>query len=198
MHSSSGFLFLLLGRVGCWDFFFVPTVFPWSFYSVPIMFPTCSPRFSNVPNLCPKVYSCYLYSQPKGGELEHLHGCSVCDLAQFAVAGKRCSKQDGASAPAEKSVIRSWLLIGVFWLAHHNDWSRWFAISSPPHICCHSFSLMGGVIKESIQLNLDVKKIFARITYWAPLEILLQHLCFGTVRSNPKLFLVHLYLGLGV
>jgi hypothetical protein len=28
-----------------------------------------------------------------------------------------------------------------FWLAHHNDWSRWFAISSPPPICCPSFTV---------------------------------------------------------
>ncbi len=35
-----------------------------------------------------------------------------------------------------------------FSLAHHNDWSRWFAISSPQGICCPSFSSMGGVAKE--------------------------------------------------
>jgi hypothetical protein len=42
-----------------------------------------------------------------------------------------------------------------FWLAHHNDWFRWFAIrsSSPPPICCvllcPSFSFMGGVAKKT-------------------------------------------------
>ncbi len=33
-----------------------------------------------------------------------------------------------------------------FWLAHHNDRSRCFAISSPPPICC--FSFMGGIAKK--------------------------------------------------
>ncbi len=33
-------------------------------------------------------------------------------------------------------------------LAHHNDWSRWFAIRSPPPICCRSISFMGGVGKK--------------------------------------------------
>jgi hypothetical protein len=35
-----------------------------------------------------------------------------------------------------------------FWLAHHNDWSKWFVISSLPPICCPSFSFIGGVAKE--------------------------------------------------
>ncbi len=34
--------------------------------------------------------------------------------------------------------------------AHHNDWSRWFAISSPPPICCPSFNFMDGVAKKYI------------------------------------------------
>jgi len=44
-----------------------------------------------------------------------------------------------------------------FPLSHQTDWSRWFAISSPPHICCPSFSFMGGVEKQ----KLDVKNISA-------------------------------------
>jgi len=37
-----------------------------------------------------------------------------------------------------------------FWSAHHNDWSRWLAISSAPPICFPSFSFIGGVAKEYI------------------------------------------------
>jgi hypothetical protein len=32
-----------------------------------------------------------------------------------------------------------------FWFAHHNELSRWFAISSLPPICYLGFSFMGGV-----------------------------------------------------
>jgi hypothetical protein len=92
-----------------------------------------------------------------------------------------------------------------FWLAHHNDSSRWFAISSgpppppgggggggvsmwfgiispppPPPICCPSFSFMGGDAKEYIT-KLGCEKYFRRITYWTPLEMLLGYLChFGS------------------
>jgi hypothetical protein len=63
--------------------------------------------------------------------------------AQFAVAGecavlcrKECNKYDLTSV--------QWFL-----LAHHNDLSRWFAISSPPPpIGCPSFSFLGGVANQ--------------------------------------------------
>jgi hypothetical protein len=58
-----------------------------------------------------------------------------------------------------------------FWLVHHNDWSRWFAISSPPPIWCLGLSLMGGVVKEHIS-KLGCEKYFSSVTYWAPLEML--------------------------
>ncbi len=65
------------------------------------------------------------------------HNCTVWWRAQ-----RHCP-------PAEKSVINMiWLLLSVFLSAHSNDWSRWFAISSPPPICCPSFSFMGGVAKK--------------------------------------------------
>jgi len=35
-----------------------------------------------------------------------------------------------------------------FWLVDHNDWSRWFAISSPPDIYSSTFSSIGGVAKK--------------------------------------------------
>jgi len=48
-----------------------------------------------------------------------------------------------------------------FWLAHHNDSSRWFAISSPSPICCPSFGFTGGIAKEYRTL-LGCEKYFAR------------------------------------
>jgi len=44
-----------------------------------------------------------------------------------------------------------------FWLAHHNDWSRWFVISSSPTYLLSHFQGW----QQSIQLNLDVKNSFA-------------------------------------
>jgi len=57
-----------------------------------------------------------------------------------------------------------------FWLAHHNDWSRWFVFSSSPPICCPSFSFFVGVAKE-YTTKLGCEKYFRRVTYWAQLEI---------------------------
>ncbi len=72
---------------------------------------------------------------------------------------KECNKYD--LTPAQ-----------CFWLAHHNDSSKWFAISSPPPICCPSISFIGGVAKEYIT-KLGCEKYFrSRVTYWAPLEML--------------------------
>ncbi len=46
-------------------------------------------------------------------------------------------------------------------MAHHNDWSRWFAISSPlPPFCCPGFSFIGGVSNEWIT-KLGCENIFA-------------------------------------
>ncbi len=58
-----------------------------------------------------------------------------------------------------------------FWLAHHNDSSRWFVIS-PQTICCPSFSFMGGVAKEHIPKR-GCEKYFRRATHSAQLEMLL-------------------------
>jgi hypothetical protein len=46
-------------------------------------------------------------------------------------------------------------------LAHHNNWSRWFVISSLPPICCSGFSCIGGVAKEYIT-KLGCKKLFSQ------------------------------------
>jgi hypothetical protein len=60
-----------------------------------------------------------------------------------------------------------------FWLAHHNNWSKWFAISSPSPICYPSFSFMGGTAKKYIT-KLGCEKHFGKVTYWAPpLEIII-------------------------
>jgi hypothetical protein len=60
-----------------------------------------------------------------------------------------------------------------FSLAHHFDSPRWFAISSRPPIFCPSFSFMGGVGKEDTT-KLGCERYFRRVTYWAPLEMLLE------------------------
>jgi hypothetical protein len=59
-----------------------------------------------------------------------------------------------------------------FWLVDHNDGSRWFAMSSPPHICSSSYSFIGGVAEKK-ELNLDFLILLSRLTYWAPKEMLL-------------------------
>jgi hypothetical protein len=60
-----------------------------------------------------------------------------------------------------------------FWLAHHNNWSKWFAISSPSPISYPSFSFLGGTAKKYIT-KLGCEKHFCKVTYWAPpLEIIL-------------------------
>jgi len=46
-------------------------------------------------------------------------------------------------------------------LAHHNDWSRWFAISSPPPIRYPSFNFIGGVAEKYIT-KLGCEKYFLK------------------------------------
>jgi hypothetical protein len=52
-----------------------------------------------------------------------------------ARAGEECNKYDLTATPC-------------FRLADHDDWSKWFAITSPPPVCSVSFSYMCGVAKE--------------------------------------------------
>jgi hypothetical protein len=47
----------------------------------------------------------------------------------------------------EKSVNKYDSTISCFWLANHNDWSRWFAISSLPSFCSLSFRFTSEVGK---------------------------------------------------
>jgi len=65
---------------------------------------------------------------------------------------------------------------------HHNDSSRWFAISSPPHlICCPtSFSLLGGELQKGYITKLGCENYFTRVTYWAPLEMHIIIVLVGT------------------
>jgi hypothetical protein len=85
--------------------------------------------------------------------------------ATLCTSQKECNKYDLTAAQC-------------FWLAHHNDWFRWFVISSPPPICYPSFSFIGGVAKEYIT-TLGCEKYFCRVTYWAPLELAQKSTSFG-------------------
>ncbi len=69
-------------------------------------------------------------------------------VARFAEAGKKaqrscvptreeCNEYDLTAAPC-------------FWLANHNDWSRWFAISSFPSICSLGVSFISGFAKKRV------------------------------------------------
>ncbi len=59
-----------------------------------------------------------------------------------------------------------WLQLSTCWLTHHNDWSRWFANSSPSPVCCPGFSFICGVAKEGNNW-MRMWKIFCKVTYWA-------------------------------
>jgi hypothetical protein len=63
-----------------------------------------------------------------------------------ARAGEKCNKYDLTATPC-------------FWLADHDDWSKWFG--TPPPVCSVSFSFMCRVAKKVNNLNLDVENIFA-------------------------------------
>ncbi len=71
-----------------------------------------------------------------------------------------------------------------FWLAHHNDCSRWFAISPPP-VCCPHFSFMGDVAKQYIT-KLGCEIYFRRVTYWALLEMLMSFFFQYVIKQDLK------------
>ncbi len=60
---------------------------------------------------------------------------------------KECTKYDLTAAQ-------------YFWLAHHNDWSRWFAVVVP-YLFAVPVSVLWVGLQKSTQLNLDVKNIFS-------------------------------------
>jgi len=88
------------------------------------------------------------------------HASLTCSLPRFVIssqqsliaAGEECNKSDVTSTPC-------------FWLANHNYWSRWFAISSLPPICSPSFSFMGEVGNKYIT-KLRSENLFS----WADTE----------------------------
>jgi hypothetical protein len=84
-----------------------------------------------------------------------LHICTVCwgwwkAQERSSPAREACNKYDLTAVPC-------------FWLAHHNNWSSWFAISSLPPICTLNFSCVGGVVKKEIT-ELGCGKYFLRFS----------------------------------
>ncbi len=67
---------------------------------------------------------------------------------------EECNKYDLIDAPC-------------FGLVKHNDWSRWFTMSSAyPHICSPPFSFEVGFAENQIT-KLECEKHFRRVTYYA-------------------------------
>jgi hypothetical protein len=96
----------------------------------------------------------------------------VKGAAALCTCREECNKYDLTAAQS-------------LWLADDNDWSKWFAITSPPPICCLSFSFMGWVAKEYIT-KLGCEKYFRRLTYWAPVGMLLVKKVIMTRFSRSK------------
>ncbi len=68
--------------------------------------------------------------------------CLVNDATQWCTSKKECNKLDLTAAQ-------------YFWLVDHNEWSRWFAISSPHVFVVPVRVLLVGLPKKT-QLNLDI------------------------------------------
>ncbi len=64
---------------------------------------------------------------------------------KYDLTAMKSNKYDSTAAP-------------YFLQANHNDWCRWFAISSLPPICSPSLILWVS-LEKSIKLNLDVRNI---------------------------------------
>jgi len=59
-----------------------------------------------------------------------------------------------------------------FWFVIHNDWSMWFAVKSPPvHAVFQLQFYWWGCQKHTAKLKHVI--ILSRVTYWAPVEMLL-------------------------
>ncbi len=81
------------------------------------------------------------------------YDCTACpwlekDATMLCTCRKECNTYDRTADQC-------------FSLAHHDDWYRWFAISSPQFMWCPSFSLMGGVAKTINNSTWDMKNVFA-------------------------------------
>jgi hypothetical protein len=78
----------------------------------------------------------------KYGGLGHKNGIGSAELHSL----RRLVKGPAMLCTSRKEYTKYDLTAGwCFWLAHHNFWSRWFAISSSPPMCCPSFLFMGEV-----------------------------------------------------
>jgi hypothetical protein len=80
------------------------------------------------------------------------HNCSVQGLvkglATLCTCRNECNKHDLIAAQS-------------FYLTHHTNQPRWFALVTRPPICCSRFSFMGGVAKDEIP-ELGCEKHFSR------------------------------------
>jgi hypothetical protein len=92
------------------------------------------------------------------------HFCTIC-------WGSSNAQQKGATAREEHDKYELTTIPCFFWLADHIDLSRRFAINSLPPGCSPTFSLMGG--EPKIKTKLGYEKYLCKVTYWAPLGMLL-------------------------
>jgi hypothetical protein len=70
-----------------------------------------------------------------------------------------------------------------FWLVDHNDWSMWFAISSSDLYVVPVTVLLVGLPKKTAKLRHLI--LLSRVTYWAPVEMLLAHQQLVRSPFNP-------------
>ncbi len=77
--------------------------------------------------------------------------------------------------------------VPCFWLANHNDWSRWFALSSFPPIWSHSFSFMGGIGKK-VNNYTWVWEIFLQLHALSTTEDALKFLIVSSVFDWNAIF----------
>jgi hypothetical protein len=118
--------------------------------------------------------------------LEHLQRSSVCDTRRYDLFKKvkifRFCSRTWFFAPNLCSLPRlvkgatqlctsqseyyklHLTMVQYFCLVDHNDWSRWFAIPSPPCIWSSSFSLIGGVAKRKTAKRRHLN-LLSRVTY---------------------------------
>jgi hypothetical protein len=90
-------------------------------------------------------------------------------FVQLAVAG---SRRNTCVHLKKKECNKSDLIAAqYFWLVDHNDWSRWFAISSPHINSVPVTVLLVGYPRKTSKLRHLI--LLSRVTYWAPVEMLL-------------------------
>jgi hypothetical protein len=80
-------------------------------------------------------------------------------------------KAQRSRAPPIKCNKLDLIAAQYFWLVDHNDWSRWFAISSS-HIYAVPVLLVGLPEKKPAKLRHLI--LLSRVTYRAPVDMLLK------------------------